>query len=177
MANNDITLPDPRQTEMFAETKRTDDAFDTAEFYDARNSEVLSHRSPEEAITDWLESWMERGCDVVALIREHTPITVTAHNPETVTEEWAKGLAESLLERLDESFSEDFGDPNGNGDEIDGEDLKEMLPAMTELVMRVCSQAKVWRCEIVAEREYSAEEVEAMMREHNPEWFEENSNA
>ena len=120
---------------------------------------------------------MERGCDVVALIREHTPITVTAHNPETVTEEWAKGLAESLLERLDESFSEDFGDPNGNGDEIDGEDLKEMLPAMTELVMRVCSQAKVWRCEIVAEREYSAEEVEAMMREHNPEWFEENSNA
>lgn len=49
------------------------------------------------------------------------------------------------------------------------------MPAMLSALERLYSHATVWSCERVGEVVLNAEQVEAMMREENPEWF--NANA
>lgn len=150
----------------------TNDDFDNADYYDCRDSEMLHHTSPEEAVEDWLDHWMEPGCDVRKIIEEHE-CEITAYRPEVVTEDWIRSQAEGLLEHLAENFAGDFGNPSAD-ECMDDEALKECMPAMMTAVRQVVAKANVWRCERVASRVLDADEVEAMMREHNPHWFEQN---
>lgn len=150
----------------------TVDAFDCGEYYDCKESDTLTHRSAEEAVEDWVESWMERDGDVSEVIREHAPCEITAYQTEVIGENWIRGLAESLLEYAEERLVENFGDPNDYDKEcIAPEDLKACLPAMIEMVRQVASHFQVRRCEPVATRTLTAEQVETMMREFNPGWF------
>lgn len=66
-----------------------------------------------------------------------------------------------------------FGDPDGDNDGLDRAAEKDALPLFVEAVKKLYSHATVWACKQVGSREYSTEEVEAMMREENPEWFDE----
>jgi len=149
------------------------DAFDSAEFYDCFDSESLTHGTPEEAVEAWVDFWMDRDADITAVIREHAPCTVTAYRAEEIGEKWIQGLAESLLKRTEESLVEYFGNPNDYDDEcISDADLKACLPAMVCAVQRVVSHFHVRRCEPVATRTLNADQIEAMMREYCPYWFE-----
>jgi len=149
------------------------DAFEQAEYYDCRESDTLTHQSAEEAVEDWLEFWTERDDDVSEVIREHAPCEITAYQTQVIGENWVKGLAESLLEHAEERLVENFGDPSDYDKEcIAPEDLKACLPAMIEAVRQVASRFQVRRCEPVATRTLTAEQVETMMREFNPHWFE-----
>lgn len=142
--------------------------YDTAEFYDCRDSERYEHESPLAAIEEYLDCFASPGCDMVAVIRERSPITVTAYERETVTDDWIWSTARNLAEFLVDGWEEDYGDPDGSG-EFDEKDVAMGLePAIREII----AGATVWRCEKCGERTYSAEEVEAMMREARPDWFE-----
>jgi hypothetical protein len=147
-----------------------DKAFEDADFFDCRDSDTLHHTSPEEAVEDWLDHWMEPGCDLRKIIEEHE-CEIVAHRREVVTEDWIRSHAEGLLEHLAECFAEDFGSPNAD-ECIDGDALKDAMPAMMEAVRKVVADAHVWRCERVASRVLDEDEVGAMMREYNPHWFE-----
>jgi len=148
----------------------SNDAFDSAEYYDCRDSETLHHEGIEEAVEDWLDHWMEPGCDVRKILEEHE-CEVTAYRREVVTEDWIRSQAEGLLEHLAEGFAVDFGNPSADKC-IDDEALKACLPAMMEAVRKLVANASVWRCERVASRVLDEDEVETMMRERNPHWFE-----
>lgn len=148
-----------------------DDQFDSAEFYDACDSEVYTATTPEEAVEAWLDFWMEPGCDVAALIREHAPCEVIAYRREVVSDEWIRSEAEWLFDRVSERFEEDFGNPDADPCHADA-DLDACMPAMMAAVRQLVTRGKVWRCERVATRVLNAEQIEAMMREYNPEWFE-----
>lgn len=146
------------------------DPFDSADYYDCRDSETLHHTSPEEAVEAWLDHWMEPGCDVRKIIEEHE-CEITAYRRESVTEDWIRSHTEGLLEHLAECLAEDFGNPSGD-ECIDDEALKGCMPAMMAAVRQVATEAHVWRCERIASRVLDEDEVETMMREHNPHWFE-----
>lgn len=149
-----------------------EDKFDSAEYYDCQGDEMLTHRTPEEAVEAWLDGWMEPGCDVKALIHERGECEITAHCTEQIGDKWIEGLAESLLERAEEDLVESFGNPNDYDEEcIERDDLKACLPAMIEAVRQVVAHFRVGRCEPVATRVLDEDEVEAMMREYNPHWF------
>jgi hypothetical protein len=147
----------------------SDDAFDRAEFYDCLDSEVLSHATPEDAVAAWLEFWIEQGCDIRKIAEEHE-CEITAHARETVSEDWIRERAETMLDDLAEDFEHDFGDPSG--DRLHDEEIKACVPAMIDAVRQFTERADVWRCERVAARVLDEDEVEAATRQHSPESFE-----
>lgn len=147
------------------------DPFDNAEYYDCLDSDTLCHTSPEEAVEDWLDHWMEPGCDVRKIIEAHE-CEITAYRREQVTEKWIQSMAEVLLDRAAEDFQEDFGDPHGEHQVLSDEVLKDCQPAMVAVVQKLVADGNVWRCERVASRVLDEDEVETMMREYNPHWFE-----
>ncbi len=145
--------------------------YDNAKFYDCRDAEHLSHESPAEAIEAEVDANGEPGCDVAAVISNMGDITVTAYEPEAVTSIWIHHQCDRMVEQLAENFSEDFGDIDGNGDYLSAADRAALATALEPVVREALSKARVWRCRIVGERTYSVEEVLAMMRKHNPDWF------
>lgn len=146
------------------------DPFDGADYYDCRDSESLSHETVDEAIEDLLDSWSSPSCDMVALIQEQSPITVTAYRCAEILEaEWtqrAVNAAEFILESLDE----EYGDPDGSSREKE----QSLGAALAPVIRAWCKEHhQPWQCNPSGERVYEADEVEAMMRKYNKDWFEE----
>lgn len=146
--------------------------FPDADFYDCCDRERLSFESPEEAIAEYLESYQVPGADTSALIREHSPVVVTCYRRGAgPTDKWIGARAEHCLEVVAEVFEEEWGDPDGN-DAFDGGAHAEAQPAMVAVLKKFLAHATVWPCERCGEVSLEAEQVEAMMREHCPDWWE-----
>lgn len=142
------------------------DRFDDADYYDCRDSEEFTHDTPEGALTEYFDSAQ---CE--AEIRAYCPIEVKAFKRCVVGDDWLNGIAkQDLAEKFGEAWYQDFGDPNDDG--LDDEDVKAFARAIAP-ILRLFSDArlKVWACEQVALRSYSADECVAMMRKENPQWF------
>ena len=146
------------------------DPFYCATFYDTLDNDTLDHETLSECIEDHLDFYAEIGESLAATIKRVCPITVKAFNRMEVDEAWITRLAGCLMERVAEDFSEEYGDPNGETKFTDAEiarQIEKLMPWLRETL----SLATVWGCEEVARRIYSAEEVEAIMREWCPEEF------
>jgi len=142
------------------------------DFYDCGDGEQLSHESPEEAVEDWLEGWLEPDCDVSAAIREQAPIELTVFRRNALEAGWVERQAEMALETLEESFSEEYGDPEaGLSDSQFERAKKECLPALTKAFQDFISQFEVWRCDPIAKVILDADQIEEMMRAYNPDWW------
>ena len=74
------------------------DPYDTADYYDARDSENLTHDTPVGAIEEFLDDFMSPGCDVAAIIAEHSPIEVTGYAREAVRQAVEQVVRYELLE-------------------------------------------------------------------------------
>jgi len=143
------------------------DLFDYANFYDIGGHDNLDHETLNECIEDHLDVYAEIGESLAATIKRVCPITVKAFNRMEVDESWIKRLAGLLTERVAEDFSEDYGGPDGETEFTDAEiarQIERLMPWLRETL----SLATVWACEEVGRRTYSAEEVEAIMREWQP---------
>lgn len=121
--------------------------FDTADFYDCRDNEQLTHETPAEAIEDFLDHNAEPGCDYAALIREHAPVTVKAHRRAVVRESFIDAQARDCAERAAEAFSDEFGNPDGDDDGMDADAFKDALPLFRQAVVQLYEHANVWTCE------------------------------
>ena len=148
------------------------DPFDSAEYYDCQESEVLSIESPEEAIEQQIDGWLSPTCDVEEEIRRLCPITVLAFSRRQVPASFAVSLAGQCFDRIAELFSEEYGDPDGGNDGFDKATTVAICAELLPVVRNALARATVWPCEKVAERSYDAEQVLSLMREHCPEWFE-----
>lgn len=143
-----------------------------ADYYDARDSEDLTHESIAEAVEEYLDCFIDRDREPIDAIREHAPIEVTAFRRRSVDGGWIEGTARTCLEHAAEAWGEEYGDPDG-GDEFDEADYDRALPAMAAVLRDFLDKdgPTVWACSPVGKYSYSAEEVEAMMRAHRPDWF------
>jgi hypothetical protein len=149
------------------------DPFDTAEYYDWRDSETLTDESVEECLENLFDFWHVPGESIAASIDKHSPVTINAYAREIMSEDWVDSMGSYLLETLQEQWADNFGDP-------DGDDLDVTPGHMATLVatVRLLIQGwAVWRCEKVAEREYDADEVEKILRAQCPHWFKEEASA
>ena len=145
----------------------------TCAYYDAQDSETLSHETIADAIEAHLDLLMEPGCDVSKVIRDHSPVVVRALRRMDVDQGWLVGVARNALEQTAEAFGETFGDPDAGDNGLDQEAEDAALPAMIEAVRAFVKHGDVWACEEVGSYTYTVEEVEALMREHRPDWFDE----
>ena len=151
------------------------DRFPEADYYDCRQSEQLQHETIEEAVHDFLEVEMARDCDVAALIREHSPITVEAYRRKPVSEAWFERQAEIMVENAEGAFSEDFCEADDSPDNIPQERILACRKAVTEAIKTMFAGMVPYDCEVIGKFDLEAEEVEALMREWEPGWFEEDA--
>lgn len=158
------------------------DPFEGADYYDcADNAEHLEHGTPVDAIAAYVYDWAEvmpDKPDVAKFIAEEMTLqertlgafTVTAYARMVITENDLRTAAEMAAEYALEQLDDEYGDPDGGYATEDAPLLADaLLPTLREWVKE---HFHVWNCKRVAQRTYTAAEVDALLREHRPEWFE-----
>ena len=143
--------------------------FPAGVFYTCTDGESLTFETPWEAIEDYLGGWIDHKMSVAELLAEiRKPIAVTAYVRMEVSDAQIKAWAESLTESLSEMWGDEHGDPNGDHGLTDHADSL-MLAAVTAIIRGT----DVWACEESGSVTLTPDQVEALAREHRPDWFEE----
>lgn len=145
------------------------DGFENADYYDCTGSEVLEHVTILDALEAYLDDFLSPHCNTAAIILDHAPYKVTAHQRKTVDDAWIRSTAEVLLEEASEAFDQEFGDPDGNS-EVPGPSEEATL-ALIQVLKAYYKGYRVWQCEESGSQVFTAHEVEVMMRQENPDWF------
>jgi hypothetical protein len=143
-----------------------------AVFWDCRDSERLEHDCPEDAILDLLDVNYDKEIPPLDQIRNLCPLEVKGYAREEIEPKFIRGLAERATENFIESIEEEFGDPEGDHPLLSPEEQKSLIIGLQLGFAQALSKAKVWRCKVVETKTFTAEEVETMVRESNPGWFE-----
>jgi len=151
-----------------------DDAFDNADYYTCRSTEFLTHADVEDAVVEYFEYDIDSDDDTILdAIKDACPLEVLAYSRQVVPDAEISANLERAVESLVENLDEEYGDPDGD----EGADKKAQDALVEQLAPLVQQWVKdhysVWACKQVASKSYSAEEVEAILREHSPEWFKE----
>jgi len=151
------------------------ETYETADYYDCCDDEEYTHQTPEEAIEGYLDGFLHPKEEPTGTIVKLCPITVTAYAREAVMPDWITRLAEDLVERADEEWICEYGNPDSEGLDPEAKEyLKEEFKRALNVVIAQCT---VWSCFKCGSKEYTEEEVLKMMKEHNPHWFDGESNA
>jgi hypothetical protein len=121
----------------------------------------LTCQSPAEALEEWLDS---RYCPTTeADVAAKCPLFVTGYSRKKV--EGAETYAEEAVERLRESLSEEYGDPDGDNDILSGEVEKKLTEEIAAAIEKALASAVSWQCEPTERHRFDAEEVIAALRE------------
>ena len=149
--------------------------FPKADCYDCRNSETLSHETPEEAIEYLIDNEGLPRETMGEIIKRLAPVTVTGYVRRLVTDEWIGRIAGSVVEGAVDSWEEEYGDPDGvTGDAITTKAVTRAEGTVARALRELYADARVWPCDpIKPSIVLDAAQVEEMMRAYNPEWFEE----
>lgn len=143
-------------------------------FYDCRDSERLSNTFPEEAIVELFDSsFIWKGLLTDEEIAKHCPITVNGFAPATISSNYIYSCAESAVDRFEETLGEEFGDPDGDGSVFVGTVKQDLTERLFNLFSDAAKTITPWLCDVVEKKDYTAEEVCAILRSEMPEWFEE----
>lgn len=139
-----------------------------AVFWSCLDPEQLSLESPEEAIEEVVDR--VAADSIQEAIAKVCPLTVKGYAPNEMDMDWVASLSERAVEHFEESIQDEYGDPDG--DSL----IEKNKPALTKAIaaaFRAAVQGVTpWSCAVVETRVYTAAEVEAILREECPEWFE-----
>ena len=150
-------------------------AFDDADYYDWRRyTEELSYTTVEEALAAMFDD-VAGGVSFVEVLARQGPVTITAYRRKAITTSDHHALAIDLRDFFHDRITEDFGDLDGDMPSLDGDAERELQVGLEALIARIIRDHDIqpWQCEEVARREFSPAEVETIMRDFCPEWFEE----
>lgn len=143
-----------------------------AVYYDCQDSEYLTHESPEEAVEDRIDALQDGETPIADIIAKLCPLEVRCFVRGEISEAEIQQRADGLLEIAVEGFEEEYGSPDGDHEALGVEDVNAVRPAFIEAVRALAARATVWPCKYIGSVELDAAQVEAMMREHYPEFFE-----
>lgn len=136
----------------------------------------LCHETPEEAIAEYLDEQAELNEPIMSLIERLSPIEVRAFDKSVCDDAWIQEMARCAMVHVKQSFDETlmFYD---NGDTIeDDPSTKHVLDEVEIGIARSLEPLKRLRtsaCESVGSMEYDADDVELIMREMEPSYFDE----
>ena len=144
-----------------------------ADFFSCTDGEELSHECPIEALEDYLDGFFSPTADVAKVIREDVgSVTLRCYSRIKVdVTAGAKRVACSLAKNAAEIWDEEHGGPDGQMDLADAE-VEKFEAAILPSLVALYSSEESWNCEEVGSVELSAEDVESLMREASPGWFE-----
>jgi len=153
----------------------TTNDFDNADFYDCQDSEDLTCTTPEEALEEYIDGWTEVGDSLEAVIRKYSPIIVVGYRRKTISDGEMRREIRWSVDEFVQRLTNEYGDPDGGPDSsISTEAIEVLIDTIFPTIRETIDEHfLVWACESVGKREYNADEVIALMREHRPDWFEE----
>lgn len=132
-------------------------------FWSVIEAERLSMETPEEAIVEAFEAMDEDERPRAMTVRGYAPTKIDG-----------AGYADGAVERFREALQEEYGDPDGDDLDIIPKEVEAVLLAEIGAAFeKAAAASRAWSCEVVETREYTAEQVEAIVREECPEYFEE----
>jgi hypothetical protein len=146
---------------------------DGADYYStSADVERLSHEEIDECIWECLEG---RGGTIEEAVAKG--LTIHAWRRSAIDfESEVKRQLERFLENMSESILEEYGDPDGDSEDVFADEAEEAFKvAVTPALRTLLSTVKPWHCDIIGERTFTPEELLAWARENEPEWLEEKS--
>jgi hypothetical protein len=156
-------------------TPEPESAFFNADYYaTSEDFETLEHETPSAAIEELVDGNSHRG-GALGSISFLGTITVYAYQRKSVNgSDWVH-LGKRAAEKMAEWFDDEYGGSDESVLSRTGVHKPTLDAELGEVFKRhVTDSGKtdpVWQCERVGERAYSSAEVEALMREENPQWF------
>lgn len=143
------------------------------DYYDCdEDREQLSHEDPIEALEGHVDTYLRPQMSAEALrdaILEIGDVTVHAFSRLVVPEREIELAADDIIERLEERWADEYGDPDGDHKL----DVSKEQRAQFEAAVRVAyGAAEVWRCEETSAITLEPDEVLEIMRAERPDWFE-----
>ncbi len=131
-------------------------AFESADMYGGNDDDELSNESPESYIEELF------GIDPETWEEDMRAVTVVAYRRKIMKGRDIRNTAECMFDKMSEEFTELYGDPEGSG-EVGDATKETFVLQLRQLVEEYWNKRKVWQCDPVARREYSAEEVRAIL--------------
>lgn len=149
-------------------------AFPDGEFYSCRDPEELSCTDPIEALVECVDGYLSPDADVARAIREEVgSVTLTAYKRVAVDLEMlARREAEALAENAAERWTEEHGGPDGQMN-FSSDAIATFAATIRPALVALYSTADTWNCEPCGSVELSCEQVEQLIRQECPSWFEE----
>ena len=145
--------------------------FDDCTYYDCDDAETLTHETPEDALRARIDVVCDPKQPLAPQILAMGAVTVTGYVREQVDSQWMANRARVIVEDLLESWDEEYG-PSDDSTDLPAP-LASLLDHAAGVVVGILVQRQpVWRSKPASTRIYTAEEVLALMREHEPKWFE-----
>ena len=141
----------------------SNNAFDTATYYDCLDGEELTHKTRRDAIEALLDEAHGGHAACAEAIVRLAPVTVRAYSRMVVSDNGRVAMVLGSIDAISLHLQE-YDDPNGCGDSpwIDRASVIGILrKAIDEILDK---HAMIWACEEVASREYSAEEIKELLR-------------
>lgn len=141
-----------------------------ADYYSTSDQdERLTHTTLDECIEgefDVIDPCVEltaaRGFTVYAWRRD-----------EINVEDEAKIAIKNMLESLSLHLLEEYGDPDGDSEDIFGPEVEEAFKVEAlQMVSALVAKAEAWRCHVIGEKTFAAAELMEWVRKNNPEWLE-----
>jgi len=105
------------------------------------------------------------------VIADMTPLTVYGWNRKNIEKSFGSVAIDSMLERLDEDWQEEYGSPDAYPCVFDAEERRGAEVKFQELLHQCLIDTKPWQCENVAKMVFDEVEVTTLMKEHSPEWW------
>ena len=152
---------------MSADPKAWDDG---ADFYStSTDDERLEHTDIDACIE---AEFNDRDPSVEKAILGGMTVKAWSRNAIDVEAE-AKRRLDSFMEDMFESLADEFGDPDGDWPggpkTVNAKAFESVaLPALVTLLSTITP----WRCHVIGERTFTADELLAWVRENEPDWLE-----
>lgn len=141
-------------------------------FFACEGTEEL-HPSVEEALEDFLDGMLEPQQNMAVFFKMVGPIKVVEYQRKRVPVPWLRDQAEDLLTIAAERFFEDFGDVESDDGMIGEDGVLELVPMMMETLRKFVSHGTVCKFRAVGEEVFQPDQVESMMRQTCPHWWDE----
>lgn len=148
--------------------------FDGHDYYDFAEGGELRYESVGELIADWADANCPRVGESVSVTLDLVPpkgLLVAAWQRRKIEERYITAAALAATDTACESIDEEFGDPEGSASCYDHAH-EQLAASIADALREALVGWKPWTCARVAERRFSRDEVEAILREECPEWFE-----
>lgn len=143
-----------------------------ADYYSTSElDERLTHESLDECLVDHFENENTPGLVSEVAAKGVTVYAWRRDAIDLVAE--AKSSLDTFVLELAEEIADEYGDPNGGWrGGISTDDAKAFMAIAQPALVALLATVKPWRCHVSGDRTFTAAELLAWVREHNPKWLE-----